>query len=207
MIRLLVTSGRGPAECRIAVAKALAVMEREAETAGLGLDIAAAPRPDAHGPGSAIVAVHGDGARCFAQSWTGSLLWTAASPVRAHHKRKNWYIGVFELPPAAGAAPPLAPGDVRFEAFRAGGPGGQHQNKTESAVRAVHVPTGLAVVARGHRSQHRNKAEALERLTELLRAGRELAVLAVQTDAHASHDRLERGRPARRFKGADFLPA
>jgi peptide chain release factor len=207
MIRLLITSGRGPAECRITVAKALAVMEREAEAAGLGLDIAAAPGPDAHGPGSAIVAVHGDGARGFAQSWIGSVLWTAASPVRPHHKRKNWYIGVFELPRAAGAAPPLAPGDVRFEAFRAGGPGGQHQNKTESAIRAVHLPTGLAVVARGHRSQHRNKAEALERLAELLRHGRELALLAAQTGAHASHDRLERGRPARRFTGADFLSA
>ncbi len=207
MIRLLVTSGRGPAECRIAVAKVLAIMEREAEGAGLGLDIAATPGPDALGPGSAIVVVHDDGARGFAQSWTGSLLWTAASPVRAHHKRKNWYIGVFELPPAAGAAPPLAPGDVRFEAFRAGGPGGQHQNRTESAVRAVHLPTGVAVVARGHRSQHRNRAEALERLAELMRLGRELALLAAQTDAHASHDRLERGCAVRRFKGADFLPA
>jgi peptide chain release factor len=207
MIRLLIRSGRGPAECRIAAAKVLAVMEREAEAAGLGLDIAAAPGPDAHGPGSALAAVHGDGARAFAQSWTGSVLWIAASPVRPHHKRKNWYIGVFELPADAAAPPQLAPADVRFEAFRAGGPGGQHQNKTESAVRAVHVPTGLAVVARGQRSQHRNKAEALERLAQLLRLGHELAAMAAQTDAHASHDRLERGRPVRRFQGADFRPA
>lgn len=207
MIRLLVTSGRGPAECRIAVAKVLAAMKREAEAAGLDLDAAAGPSPDGYGPGSAIVVVTGEGARAFAMSWIGSVLWIALSPVRPHHKRKNWFIGVFELPPGAAAPPPLAPGDARFEAFSAGGPGGQHQNKTASAVRAVHVPTGLAVVARSQRSQHRNKAEALDRLAGLLRLAGEVEAIAAQNEAQAGHDRLERGRPVRRFKGDDFQPA
>ena len=61
----------------------------------------------------------------------------------------------FELPPLPDAPKAFAVGDVRFEAFRAGGPGGQHQNKTESAVRAVHVSSGLAVVAREERSPRR----------------------------------------------------
>jgi protein subunit release factor A len=52
----------------------------------------------------------------------------------------------------------------RVETFRAGGPGGQHQNVTESAVRLVHLPTGVRVTARDERSQHRNRALALERL-------------------------------------------
>jgi protein subunit release factor A len=56
----------------------------------------------------------------------------------------------------------------RVETFRAGGPGGQHQNVTESAVRLVHLPTGVRVVAREERSQHRNRALALERLRERL---------------------------------------
>ena len=58
--------------------------------------------------------------------------------------------------------------ECRIETFRAGGPGGQHQNKTESAVRLIHVPTGIRVVARSERSQHRNKAEALARLRKKL---------------------------------------
>jgi peptide chain release factor len=207
MIRLLVTSGRGPTECRIALAKMLPVMEREAEAAGLGFDVAAAQGPDNHGPGSAMLAIHGEGATVFAQSWMGAVLWIANSPVRPQHKRKNWYVGVFELPPGEGAPVSLAPADIRFEAFRAGGPGGQHQNKTESAIRAIHLPTGLAVVARSHRSQHRNKAEAVERLGQVLRYERELAAMAAQADAHVSHDRLERGRPVRRFKGMEFRPA
>lgn len=54
--------------------------------------------------------------------------------------------------------------ECRVETFRAGGPGGQHQNKTESAVRLTHEPTGIVVVARDSRSQHRNRQTALERL-------------------------------------------
>ena len=54
--------------------------------------------------------------------------------------------------------------ECRVETFRAGGPGGQHQNTTESGVRLVHLPSGLRVVAREQRSQHRNRARALERL-------------------------------------------
>jgi ribosome-associated protein len=52
----------------------------------------------------------------------------------------------------------------RVETFRAGGPGGQHQNTTESAVRLVHLPTGVRAIARDERSQHRNRVLALGRL-------------------------------------------
>ncbi|HSH74099.1 MAG TPA: peptide chain release factor-like protein [Longimicrobiales bacterium] len=52
----------------------------------------------------------------------------------------------------------------RVETFRSGGPGGQHQNVTESGVRLVHLPTGIRVTAREERSQHRNRTVALRRL-------------------------------------------
>ncbi len=54
--------------------------------------------------------------------------------------------------------------ECRVDVFRSGGPGGQHQNVTESGVRLTHEPTGVTVVARDHRSQHRNRRLALERL-------------------------------------------
>jgi protein subunit release factor A len=54
--------------------------------------------------------------------------------------------------------------ECEVETFRAGGPGGQHQNKTDSAVRLRHVPTGLTVTCRAQRSQHLNKKDALRRL-------------------------------------------
>ena len=158
MIRLLLTSGRGPAECRIAVAKAIAALTAEATALGLDTDCVNGPNPEGHGPASAIVVIHGDAAAIFARPWIGSIQWVAQSPPRPHHKRKNWFIGVIELPALPDAPKALSDRDVRFEAFRAGGPGGQHQNKTESAVRATHIATGLSVVAREERSQSQQGA-------------------------------------------------
>ena len=202
MIRLLITSGRGPAECRIALAKTLAILDGEAEAAGVTSDVALGPDPDGHGPASAIVIIEGANAAALAASWVGSILWVARSPLRQHKRRKNWFIGVFKLDGPPPRATVLRAADVRFEALRAGGPGGQHQNKTESAVRAVHTPTGLTVVARDGRSQHRNKAMAVERLAALVMARGALAVLDDRKRVHSGHDRIERGRPVRTFKGA-----
>ena len=57
-----------------------------------------------------------------------------------------------------------------MDTFRSGGKGGQHQNKVESGVRLTHRPTGLVVTSRKHRSQHRNREDALERLRRKLEA-------------------------------------
>jgi hypothetical protein len=136
MIRLLLTSGRGPAECRIAVAHALRRLAAEAEAMHCGAAIAEDGHAQ-HGPASAIVVLDGPAAADLAQRWTaGSILWVSQSPLRPRHGRKNWFIGVVALPATEQMAE-LASADIRFESFRAGGPGGQHQNKTESAVRAV----------------------------------------------------------------------
>ena len=77
----------------------------------------------------------------------------------------------------ADSTPPAIPADdeallaeCRVETFRSGGPGGQHQNVTESGVRLTHLPTGIRVVSREERSQHRNRERALARLREKLEA-------------------------------------
>jgi len=204
MIRLLLTTGRGPGECRIALAGTLGVLAREAEAAGLDLDVATGPDADGHGPASAIALLAGAGEEAFAATWLGSILWVARSPLRPHHKRKNWFIGVVKLEPRPVPSTELDPADVTFDAFGAGGPGGQHQNKTASAVRAVHKPSGLAVVAREGRSQHRNKAIALQRLGTLLKLKYVLAAEADHRQVQSGHSRLERGRPIRTFAGKEF---
>lgn len=77
----------------------------------------------------------------------------------------------------------------RVETFRAGGPGGQHQNTTESGVRLVHLPTGVRAVARDERSQHRNRALALERLRARLEARNARAEPRVPTRVPAAEKR------------------
>jgi len=149
MIRLLLTSGRGPAECRIALTKTLGILVKEAEVAGVTVDVMVGPDPDGYGPASAIAIIEGAGAEAFVATWIGSILWVARSPLRPHHKRKNWFIGVFRLEGAPPKPVPLKPADVRFETLRAGGPGGQHQNKTESGEGSAYADRAGRGRARG----------------------------------------------------------
>ncbi len=65
---------------------------------------------------------------------------------------------------------PLSPDDIEITFFRGSGPGGQHRNTTESGVRVRHLPTGIVVIAQNERSQHRNKAIALEELERRIAA-------------------------------------
>lgn len=105
------------------------------------------------------------GISCFCASWEGSVKWIWQSAYRPGHKRKNWFVKVSCFKPDEKAQ--LSMKDIKFESMRASGPGGQHINKTESAVRAVHIPTGRCAVAQDERSQYMNKKLALARL-ELL---------------------------------------
>ncbi|MBL8566959.1 MAG: peptide chain release factor H [Hyphomicrobiaceae bacterium] len=205
-IWLQVTSGRGPAECQIAVANLAAVLLREAEAEGLSAELIDAVHGAARGSLlSALLAVSGKDARRFAQRNVGSVQWVCASPLRPGHKRKNWFVAVDGLaPPARETGDAIRLADVTFEAMRASGPGGQHVNKTESAVRATHRPSGLVATAREERSQAMNKRLALARLAAMLAAGVTSAMAEAERERWTRHDQLERGRPVRVFKGAEF---
>ena len=121
MARLVLTSGRGPAECRIALAGILERMNEEAQTADVTLDIARGQAPDKHGPASAIVMVNGATAQQFAERWAGTLLWISPSPVRPTHRRKNWFVGCTLLEEEnAPTIETILEADVTFDTLRAG---------------------------------------------------------------------------------------
>lgn len=104
------------------------------------------------------------------------------------------------MEPAA-LTPPIADDDAllaecRVETFRAGGPGGQHQNTTDSGVRLTHLPTGISVTARESRSQHRNRKMALARLRAALdeRARPEKQRIPTRVPAREKRERIEAKR-------------
>ena len=199
---LFLTSGSGPVECRAALCELIEILKVEAWNGGLRAEIALGPQPDAHGPKSAIVTLSGDGAQAFARRYHGTVQFTFKSPIRPGHKRQNWFVGVKPIDLAAlePSAEDIRIEDLRFETLRAGGPGGQHQNTTDSAVRATHMPTGITVVCRDERSQHRNKALAIRRLAGML----DLLAIRREQDARASlfmaSKDLERGNAVRVFR-------
>ncbi|WP_247743997.1 peptide chain release factor-like protein [Shimia sp. R9_3] len=142
----------------------------------------------------------------MARSVEGVIQWRCQSQMRPKHKRKNWFIQVFRLPQAASGVP-IDPASVEMQAIRAGGPGGQHQNKTSSAIRARWTrPDGktYAVVVRDNRSQHQNRRVALDRLAALASAEITEAQAARQSESRALHTQLQRGDPCYVFEGREF---
>lgn len=93
---------------------------------------------------SATIALQGAASGELADEWEGTVQWIAQSPYRIYHKRKNWFVGVHSF--VLSESQEATERDFRYETLRASGPGGQHVNKTESAVRAVHIPSGMSVV-------------------------------------------------------------
>ena len=193
---LQITSGRGPVECCRVVALVLEKILREAQKRKLRVEILEKETgPVNRTLLSAVVALEGTGCDVLADEWEGTVLWIARIPYRIHHRRKNWFVGVqtFLLSESREATED----DIRYETLRASGPGGQHVNKTESAVRAVHIPSGISVVASDQRSQWQNKKLATERLLVKLTAWNiEQAMIQVQTN-WSNHNSLQRGNPVK----------
>lgn len=134
------------------------------------------------------------------REWEGSVLYVATSnPYRPGHKRRNWFVGVNFIEPVQLAE--ISDSDIRYETCRSGGKGGQNVNKVETSVRAIHIPTGLAVRSSDERSQAQNKSRARERLILKLSQQNTAAEANATRRRWANHTTLQRGNPVKTLRG------
>ncbi len=198
-----ITSGRGPAECCRVVAQVLKALIQEAEKNGTRYEvISRTPGQEVGTLVSALVKFSGKGASDFIKPWIGTILWVGQSPYRKYHKRKNWYVGVNLIEQNQIAE--WNEREIKYQTLRSSGPGGQHVNKTESSVRAIHLPSGLQVAASDSRSQLQNKKLATERLYAKWLEWRLSELAQKEQSQWNKHNQLERGNPVKTFREHDF---
>ncbi|OMQ13263.1 peptide chain release factor H [[Flexibacter] sp. ATCC 35103] len=198
-----ITAGRGPAECTWVVAQVLKKILDEAQQQGLETTLLQREVGQENGTiETATIAINGQNVATFANSWIGTIQWIGQSQFRKMHKRKNWFIGVFEIERQKNAS--ISENDIQYQAMRSSGAGGQHVNKVSSAIRATHIPTGIAVVSMDSRSQHQNKKLATERLLKKLE-DETLQQLKDHVGKQWENQlNIQRGNPVRVFTGSDF---
>jgi len=197
------TAGRGPAECCWVVAKVLKVFLEECKAKGISYEILYRETGLENGTQqSTTIRISGFKTNEFLSTWVGAIQWIGTSTFRKYHKRKNWFIGMFQLELPSEIKIDMK--QVKFQAMRSSGPGGQHVNKVSSAIRATHVPTGIQVVVMESRSQHQNRKLAISRLSEKIQEAHTLDLKKQAANQWQNHLDLQRGNPIRVFKGSDF---
>ncbi|MBK5722981.1 peptide chain release factor H [Dysgonomonas sp. Marseille-P4677] len=195
-IYLQITSGRGPAECCRVVALVLEKVLAQAGKLGLTAEVIEREEGELNRTlFSAIVSLEGSKVEKIIDEWEGTIQWIAQSSYRIYHKRKNWFVGVKSFTP--NELSDIDTQYITYQTLRSSGPGGQHVNKTESAVRATHAPSGLSVTASDQRSQMQNKKLATERLLIKLSAWNEEQQIQQVQENWDNHNNLQRGNPVK----------
>ena len=164
-----VRAGTGGDEAALFAGDLLRMYSRYAERKGFKIEILEEDDGEIAGINRATIRVEGEYAYGLLRTETGVHRLVRYSPFDSNNKRHTSFSSVFVYPEIDDSIEiEINPADLRIDTYRASGAGGQHINKTDSAVRITHEPTGIVVQCQNDRSQHANKAAAMEMLKSKL---------------------------------------